>query len=329
MTAPLDEDGLIARYFAPIAGPGGLGLLDDAACLPPVPGQDLVVTADALVAGIHFFPDDPPASIARKALGVNLSDLAAKAARPSGFILTLAIEPGWREDWLDQFARGLAALSLAAGCPLIGGDTVRTPGPLTLSITAFGTVPCGRMVARTGARAGDRIYVSGTIGDAALGLQLRLGRVSVADGLSEGARALLLDRYLHPRPRLGLRPALLDHAHGSMDVSDGFVGDLGKMMRASGVSAEVDLARVPLSLAAAELVALDPARLASAVTGGDDYEVLTTVPAAASAAFEAEAARLGEKVTAVGEVVAGSAPPLFRDADGRPVRFERGSFSHF
>lgn len=324
MTAPLDEDSLIARFFAPIAGPGGLGLRDDAALIVPPPGHDLVVTADALVAGGHFFAEDAPGSVARKALRVNLSDLAAKGAEPLGFTLALALPAGWTADWLEAFARGLGEDAASYACPLLGGDTVKAGGPLTLSITAFGTVPHGRMVPRTGARAGDRLYVSGTVGDAALGLQLRL-----AGWRAPAGQEHLLDRYLHPQPRLALSVALLDHASGAMDVSDGLVGDLAKMMRASGASAEVDLAAVPLSPAARLAVAADPALFDAAVTGGDDYEILASVPEDRATAFEAAAGAAGVPMTAIGRVRTGNAPALFRDREGRPRRFARGSFSHF
>jgi thiamine-monophosphate kinase len=173
MTRP-GEDELIARYFGPLAGPGALELKDDTALITPVPGHDLVLTADAIVAGVHFLPDDPPDSIGRKALGVNLSDLAAKGADPLGFVLTLALPPDWTETWVAGFAAGLGGMARELGCPLLGGDTVRTPGPLSISVTAFGTVPEGRMVRRTTARPGDAICVTGTIGDAALGLALSL-----------------------------------------------------------------------------------------------------------------------------------------------------------
>ena len=205
MTDRPGEDDLIARYFAPLAGPAGLGLKDDAALLTPPPGRDLVLTTDALVAGVHFFADDPAGAIARKALRVNLSDLAAKGAAPLGFLLSLALPAGWTADWLEDFARGLGEDARAYDCPLLGGDTVKTPGPLTLSITALGSAPTGGMVARTGVRPGDRLYVSGTIGDAALGLRLRLGQGPL---LSEARRLHLLDRYLLPRPRLALAPAM-------------------------------------------------------------------------------------------------------------------------
>lgn len=324
VTAPLDEDGLIARFFAPIAGPGGLGLADDAAILGVPEGHDLVVTTDALVADVHFFAADPPGSIARKALGVNLSDLAAKGADPLGFTLALALPAGWTVDWLEAFARGLGEAAARDGCPLLGGDTVRTPGPLTLSVTAFGAVPRGRMVPRTGARPGDRLYVSGTIGDAALGLRLRLAKRDAPAGQEH-----LLDRYLHPRPRLALRAALRRHASGAMDVSDGLVGDLAKMMRASGVSAAVDLAAVPLSDAARAAMAGDRDAFDAAVTGGDDYEILASVPDAEAEGFEAAARDAGVPVTAIGRVSAGPGGATFRDRDGSPRVFPRGSFSHF
>ena len=190
MSPRLGEDDLIARYFAPLAGPAGLGLRDDAALVRPPAGEDLVLTADALVAGVHFFADDPPGAIARKALRVNLSDLAAKGARPLGFLLTLALPEEWREDWLGAFAAGLGADARTYDCPLIGGDTVSTPGPLTLSVTALGSVPEGRMARRTGVKPGDRLYVTGTIGDAALGLKIRQGR---GPDISEADKAFLIE----------------------------------------------------------------------------------------------------------------------------------------
>ena len=210
------EDELIARYFAPLAGLAGLGLRDDAALLEPPAAHDLVLTADALVGGVHFFEDDPPGLIARKALRVNLSDLAAKGAQPLGFLLSLALPRGWREDWLAAFAGGLRADAEAYGCPLAGGDTVATPGPLTLSITAFGAVPAGRMARRTGVRPGDRLYVTGTIGDAAIGLKIRQGR---GPDIPKSDKAFLADRYLTPQPRTALAKrdgALGERRHGRL-----------------------------------------------------------------------------------------------------------------
>jgi len=320
------EAELIARYFAPLAGPAGLGLRDDAALLRPPPGEDLVLTTDALVAGVHFFADDAPGAIARKALRVNLSDLAAKGARPLGFLLALALPSAWREDWLAGFAEGLAADVSAFRCPLLGGDTVATPGPLTLSVTAIGAVAEGRMPRRTGVRPGDRLYVTGTIGDAAIGLRIRQGR---APDLPPADKAFLLERYLTPEPRLKLIGAMAAHASGGMDVSDGFVGDLMKMLDVSHVSALVAVDRLPLSGPARAAIAADPGLFEVAATGGDDYELLASAPRESAAAFEAAAAAAGVPLACVGEAVEGRAPPEFVGVDGNPVAFGQGAYSHF
>ncbi|KQT49254.1 thiamine-monophosphate kinase [Methylobacterium sp. Leaf456] len=325
-TARSGEEALIARYFAPLAGPGADGLRDDAASLTPSPGHDLVVTADAVVAGVHYFPDDPPGSIAVKALGVNLSDLAAKGATPRGFLLTLALPDDWTEDWLAAFAEGLGASSREHGCPLLGGDTVRSGGPALIGVTAIGEVPTGTIVRRQAARAGDRLCVSGTIGDAAVGLALRHAPDA---GLDPVHGAALQDRYLHPRPRLALASVVRAHAHAAMDVSDGLVGDLTKMLFGTGLTARIEAARVPLSPAARAAITRDPARLATALTGGDDYEILCAVPQAALAAFLAEAERVGVPMAEIGVVEAGEAPPLVVDAAGEAMVFGTGSFSHF
>jgi thiamine-monophosphate kinase len=277
---------------------------------------------------VHFYADDPPEAIARKALRVNLSDLAAKGAEPVGFLLALALPGDWTTDWLEAFARGLGEDAKAYRCPLFGGDTVKTPGPLMVSITAFGRVADARLVPRTGVRPGDFLYVSGTIGDAALGLKLRLGAPALGP-LDKANRQFLLDRYLLPRPRQALAPAMRQMAHGGMDVSDGFVGDLSKMLRVSGVSARIDLAHLPLSAAAHAAIALDPALFAIAATGGDDYEILAALAPDQADAFEAAAALAGVAVTRVGQALAGAEAPLFLGRDGAPAAFERGAFSHF
>ncbi len=320
---------LIARHFAPIAGAGGLGLLDDAGLLRPARGYEIVVTADALVAGVHFFPDDPPASIARKALAVNLSDLAAKGASPDGFVLSLALPQGWTEDWLAGFATGLAGIATESQCPLIGGDTVSTPGPLMLSITAFGSVPAGRMVRRSGARPGDVVLVSGTIGDGALGLKVHgPARPDWVSRLDAGDRAFLADRYLHPQPRLALAAGLQAHASAAMDVSDGLVGDLAKLLAASRVGAEIDLDAVPLSAAAHAAILAEPALAERAWTGGDDYEILCTASETNAPALLAAAAAAGIALTAIGEVTDGEGEASYRE-QGRARRFARGSFAHY
>lgn len=332
--AGLSEDELIARYLVPLAGPGGLGLADDAACIKPRAGHDLVLTVDAIVEGVHFLPDDPPETLGAKILGVNLSDLAAKAADPVGFLLTLALPGEWFEDWLARFTSGLGEAVRAWGCPLLGGDTVRAHGALSMSLTALGEVPTGAMVRRTTAQVGDHVVVSGTIGDAVLGLfVLTADRASREPGrhdpsvlLDEADRAHAIERYRRPMPRLSLVPALRRHASAAMDVSDGFVGDLSKMMRVSGTGARIDLGAVPLSRAGRRAVAADTAWHDRLVVGGDDYEILACVPDAKLGRFLDEGRAAGVALTVVGTVVAGSTMFL---RDGAEKRFKRASFSHF
>jgi thiamine-monophosphate kinase len=323
------EDALIARYFAPLATHAGAdGLRDDAALFVPPSGGSLVLTADALVAGVHFLPDDPPEMIARKALRVNLSDLAAKGARPAAFLLALALPPDWEEDWLAAFAKGLGEDCATFGTSLIGGDTVGTPGPVTVVVTALGLVPGHEIPRRKGARPGDGLYVSGTIGDGALGLLVGRGDDRLI-GAPQAEAQFLLSRYRLPEPRLALAPAVLAHASAAMDVSDGLVGDLAKLLAASGASAEVELEAIPLSDPVRLAVAADPELHDVALTGGDDYEILCAVPPSESAAFEAMAAASGVPVARIGVVASGAKPTVFLDATGHARHFERGSFSHF
>jgi thiamine-monophosphate kinase len=322
------EFGMIARYLRPLADdPGAFGLTDDAALLRPEPGFDLVLTKDMVAAGVHFFPDDPPESIARKALRVNLSDLAAKGAAPIGYLLGLALPADWTEDWMAAFSAGLAEDQQRYGIPLLGGDTVKSPDGLMLSVTALGQVPAGGIVRRAGASVGDVIVVSGTIGDAALGLRLRLGTLD-GSAAGEGA-AHLLDRYLHPQPRLGLAEAVRSFATASLDISDGLIGDLSHVTRTSGVSAIVEAARIPLSDAARALMAADPTVLASVLTGGDDYEILTTMPADRFADYEAAAARAGIAVARIGRIVEGEGAPTVIDVAGVEITMGRASHDHF
>jgi thiamine-monophosphate kinase len=320
------EDELIAEIFAPLAGDGAFGLRDDAALLPLRGAQEIVVTTDALVSGVHFFPDDPPGLVAKKALRVNLSDLAAKAAEPLGFLLTLALPLDWTNEWARSFAAGLAEDAREFACPLLGGDTTATPGPLTISITAFGRATC--FVSRSGARPGDHIFVSGPIGDAALGLGVAHGE-AFASRLGEGARAALLERYRLPRPRLPLIAALRAHASAAMDVSDGLAGDLAKLLRASGASARVELEKVPLSAAAREAIALEPELLSRAVTGGDDYEILCCASAEAAGALALASGEAGVALVEIGVVTAGAEPPQFLNSSGTIIKFNHLSFSHF
>lgn len=323
MTRP-GEFELIAKYFAPLAtGAGAFGLLDDAAVVAPPPGEEIVVTTDAIVAGVHFLADEAAASVARKALRVNLSDLAAMGAVPFGYTVVLALDDAVDEDWVAGFTTALAGDQGIYGLSLLGGDTVRTPGPVTISVTALGSVASGRALTRAGARPGDRIYVSGTIGDGALGLACLTGRLTVGDA---AARAFLEDRYRHPQPRTALGPRLLGVASACMDVSDGLMGDLDHICRASGCGARVTAGAVPMSTAAAQ-VAGDT--LALRLAGGDDYELLFAVPAERSSAVEALAAEDGATaLSCIGEFVVGAAVVAVDEA-GREIPLEARAWRHF
>jgi thiamine-monophosphate kinase len=323
------EDSLIARYFRPLAtDPGAFDLGDDAAILTGL-GDDIVVTTDAIVEGVHFLPDDPPDTIARKALRVNLSDIAAKGATPAGFVLTLALRAA-DDAWLAPFARGLGEDGDLFGCPLLGGDTVSTPGPLMISITAFGRMPAGKMVHRSGAKPGDRVVVTGTIGDAALGLDiLRGGAAAAALAGDAAACEVLIGRYRLPQPRNALAHAVRDHASAAMDVSDGLAGDLAKLCAASGVSAVIDAPSIPLSAAAASLQARGTVGIEALVSGGDDYEILCAIPEDRFEAFAEAAGIAGVAVTTIGTVIADTLAPRFLNAEGGAIPLKRLSYSHF
>jgi thiamine-monophosphate kinase len=280
MSAPkLDEFGEIARLFRPLTrgAPGAFDLLDDAAVVPQRPGFDLVITKDAIVEGVHFPEGEAPDLVARKLVRVNLSDLAAKAAEPFAVFLAVAWPAGFGERDRGRFAMGLASDLEAFDVDLLGGDTVMTPGPFTCTLTALGWVPAGRMVRRAGARAGDKLLVSGTIGDGTLGLAAVRGEIDDPEGH-------LAYRYRMPEPRLDLRDTLRAHATAAADVSDGLVADARHIAQASGVGLAIDLDRIPLSRSAATWLEGQrdvAAALLRLGTGGDDYEVVCTMPAAA------------------------------------------------
>lgn len=329
MTRAISEHGLIAKYFAPLAAPGGLSLLDDAARLLPRVGHELVLTVDAVVADVHFLAADDPRDVAFKALGVNVSDLAAKGASPSGFLLTLGLGDDWTPEWLEEFAKGLGEAASRWNCPLYGGDTVRANGAPFLSVTAFGETPVGEMVKRGTAQAGDRLCVSGTIGDGALGLFIALNdKADWIGALSEEEKAFLLSRYRRLQPRVELAPIIRRFATAAMDVSDGLVGDLEKLLFASGMSAEVDLDLVPLSSAVAKAVQAGEKIMEPVVTGGDDYEILCAIPESDLPEALAAAAEAGCSLTVIGAVMPPVAKTIFR-YKGTEVHFSHGSFSHF
>jgi thiamine-monophosphate kinase len=289
-----------------------------------------VLKTDGIIGGVHFFPDDPPDTVGKKALRVNLSDLAAKGARPLGFLLTLAIPKGIGEAWLAPFARGLGADADLFDCPLFGGDTDYTPGPISISIAAVGAVPRGRMLRRAGAQPGQRLVVTGTIGDAALGVVLRRDpAVAERWGLSPDQRKSLEQRYLVPEPRNAIAGFLREHASAGMDVSDGLVGDLAKLCRVSGVTATIEAARVPLSDGARAALAREPALIEMILTGGDDYEVLASVAPDKLASLRDQASAKGVAITEIGIVSAGDTEPRVLDRHGQTLAFTRPSFSHF
>jgi len=327
MTNPLGEFGRIDRFFKPLAAgfAGARGLADDAAVFGVPDGQELVVTVDAMVAGIHFLPDDLPGDIAAKLLRVNLSDLAAMGAEPYAYTLVTSLPRALGEDWLAAFAAGLGEDQKRFGIQLAGGDSVSTSGPITLSVTAFGLVPRGQALPRRSERVGDPVFVTGTIGDAALGLQVVLGALQGQEGDGRGMAAQVA-RLRRPDPRVTVGPRLRGLAVSCIDVSDGLVADLGHLVEESGCAAVLHAARVPVPAA----VGGDPARLALALTGGDDYELLFTAPEDARGALAALAAQTGVAITEIGRTVAGPAGRVeVLDSQGAPLALERRGWDHF
>jgi thiamine-monophosphate kinase len=324
-----DEFELIARYFAPLAAgaPGAVGLTDDVAALEVAADEQLIAKSDAIVGGVHFLPDDPPELIGRKLLRVNLSDLAGKGARPLGYLMTCAFPREIDEPWLARFVDGLAADQKEFGLSLLGGDTTATPGPVTLSATVLGAVARDRLPRRADARDGDTILVSGTLGDGALGLDVLRNRVPDVDA---AGRAYLIDRYRLPRPRLALGRALVEAGivHASMDISDGLMADLGHICSTSGLGADIEWPRLPLSAAAAELVAREPGLRERVIAGGDDYELLLTVSAGDVAAALTSAARAGERLAAIGRMRPGSGVRVV-DERGTEISVGRTGYRHF
>ena len=327
---PPGEFDLIARHFAPWAAAGAFNLLDDAALLVPPNGHDLVVTKDMLVESQHFLPNDAPRLIAMKALRVNLSDLAAKGAEPLGFLLGIAFDATMTDTWLAEFAAGLKADSAAYGIPLFGGDTVKTSGPLTLSITAFGSLPHGSLVRRLATQPGDHLFVTGTIGDSAIGLQMRLHPDAPwVHALSQTHRQWLADAYLLPWPRNQLALAVQRYARAAMDISDGFVGDLSKMLAGAKVTTDIAIESIPLSPAVQAAIACEPSLLDVALTGGDDYELLIAVPQNAVKEFLADILEIGVPIAQIGITKIGETPARFFDHAGSIHPFASGSYRHF
>ena len=323
----MGEFDLIARYFTRPVRHAALGVGDDCALLAPRPGMQLAISSDMLVEGRHFFADVDPEALGHKALAANLSDLAACGAKPLAFTLALAL-PRVDESWLAGFSKGLLALADAHGCELVGGDT--TQGPLNICITVFGEVPAGQALLRSGARAGDDIYVSGTLGDARLALEALLGQIHLPDELLAQAR----QRLERPTPRVTLGLALRGIASSAMDVSDGLLGDFGHILKASGVGACIRTDETIKLIAAGAFPSSARGQFDQkflhqcTLAGGDDYELLFTAPPQHRAAVAEAAAQSRTPVTRIGQVEA--APGLrLLDAQGMPVENRFASFDHF
>lgn len=317
------EFGFIRTRLAPLTRghAGALDLSDDAALLDPPPGCQIVIASDMLVAGVHFLDTDPPEVAAERAVRSNLSDLAAIGAAPLGYLSSIA----WPQDvttaWRDGFIAGLAAAQDAFGLSLLGGDTTAGPGPLTISLTMLGQVPAGAALLRRGARPGEDVWVSGTIGDAMLGLAIARGDMA--------GDAFLLERYRRPTPRLDLGIGLRGLATACLDVSDGLMADAGHIAEVSGVRLELETALVPLSLPARNWLASEPASgLIQLATGGDDYELLFCAPAAQRAAIAALAKPCGVPLSRIGRVRQGQGAVLL-GAGGRALDTGAGGFTHF
>jgi len=321
------EFDLIARLFAPLteSAPEAFGLKDDAALMTPPPGRELVLTCDALVEGVHYLADDLPEDVGARLLNVSLSDLAAKGARPEGYLLSIAVPAPADEVWLARFALGLMSAQTDHGTRLWGGDTVRSPGPRTFSLTAIGSVMEGGMVRRAGARPGDRLLVTGTIGDAALGLKIRTGELAVTN---ERDSDYLTGRFTRIQPRLAFGTQMSPDTHAAMDISDGLVADAGHLAAASEVALAIEAGKVPLSDAARAAVGEAPELLETVLTGGDDYEVLLAAPGEAVEGLMALAEACGHRLTDIGQVEDGAGVRI-KDATGQSMQFRKGGYAHF
>jgi thiamine-monophosphate kinase len=316
----LGEFELIARYFAPLAKGfrGARDLKSDNAFLAPDPRYDLVVKTDTVVAGVHFLADERPEIVAAKALRVCLSDLAAGGAVPFCYQLALSLGANWTERWISGFARGLAADQRRYGLALSGGDTTSTPGPTTISITAFGHVARNKGLGRDGAKEGDELWVSGTIGDGALGLLAARGGIE---------NAFLERRYRLPQPRTTLGPRLVGIARATADVSDGLLADAGHIADASHLAVHIERERVPLSAAARAVLATKQPLWANVLGGGDDYELVMAVPPRKRAALQVAAKAVGVKVAHIGHFARGKGVRL--TLDGRAIRPASTGYTHF
>ncbi|MDG6095343.1 thiamine-phosphate kinase [Acetobacter sp. AN02] len=309
------EFSFIRRHFRQLAAREALDLTDDAAVFAPPPGREIVIAADAMVENVHFLPGDPPSTIGRKLLRANLSDMAAMAAIPFAWLLTVALPAGFEEAWFAEFCTGLAEDQRLFGVGLLGGDTTSTTGPLALSLTILGHCAPGQALLRSGAAEGDSLWVTGTLGDGALGLRALRGEIADPTGW-------LTERYHLPRPRLGM--ALAGVTSAAIDISDGLVQDAGHLARESGLALRIEAARLPLSDAAR---AAGDTAVDAALCGGDDYELLLAVPPEKEAELQREAERAGVAVTRIGMFSSGSGVTVY-GPDNRPMVLQNPGWSH-
>lgn len=326
MVAPLGEFGRIARFLAPLAEgcPGALGLKDDGAVLTPPDGWEIAATKDMLVEGVHFLPGDGPRDLARKMLRVNLSDLASMGARPWAYLLSFALPKRCDDSWLEAFAAGLAMDQAEFGFVLAGGDSVSTPGPVVLDAVLLGLVEQGQALRRTGAQPGDDLWLSGTLGDGALGLLAAQGGLSDLDFLQQQA---LADRYRLPQPRIALGRGLVGLASAAMDVSDGLAADAAKLAAASGVALDIDTPSIRLSDPVADAVAGDADLFERVLTGGDDYELLFAAPTEKKNKIKELSLSLDLPLTCIGRVAEGAGIRLL-DKDGQVLDLAQPGWVH-
>lgn len=326
------EEALIATYFAPLIGTfaGAEKLQDDCAWFAPDPDRHIVLTVDAVAAGIHFLPDDPPADIAWKAVAVNVSDLIASGADPICYLLSIALPDLPSDSWMQELQKGLQDAQTHFAISLAGGDTDRRPGPLCLTVTAVGNKPRQTDLARRRASEGDLLYITGTLGDAAVGLRLRQASALASNlGLTTAQAKFLETSYLRPAPPLAAVAALRAHARATMDISDGLAKDAARMAHAAGVGMEIDASLVPRSAAFRTAEAADPQLLEqAAISGGDDYQILAAIPPAVAAAFERDARNAGVEVTQIGRVTNGGELRI-QGPDGTPLALNSGGWDHF
>ena len=327
----LEEDRFIDRFFSPLSPmAGAYNLKDDVAALSPMAGNRFIITTDTVVEGVHFFSEDKPSRIAQKALRVNLSDLAAKASRPQAYLLNLSLPKKCDDAFMESFIEGLSLDQERYGILLYGGDTVRTPGPLTISITAIGVAPNQTDLFRGNAKDGDILVVTGTIGDAALGLKLRQN-ATLGDlwqlGLAE--KRDLKERYSLPLPRLEAGQALRSHARAAMDISDGLIADVSRMARASNLGAALQRDALPISSAAQKALEHDTELWENIVSGGDDYEIIAAIPPGKVKAYQSDLKKVGLKASVIGALYSGQAGKVdLYDSKGEPLHLTTTGYSH-